>query len=205
MVFIPVVDTVMAEMRFTLYGQQIENTLYFKHTGSVGSAELDDIAAYVDDFATSKYMAMTCLAPQISYRETYVTLLTTETAPTAANADGAGTTGPGATAAMPGNVCIAVSFRTAERGRSARGRNYVSGLQASVISGNQLNSTGQAQIIGAYTQLISSPLPDWTWVVVSRYADGVARVAGVTLPVTSVTIVDANLDSQRRRLTGRGE
>jgi hypothetical protein len=43
-----------------------------------------------------------------------------------------------------------------------------------------------------------------TWVVVSRFSGGVERVTGVTTPVVQAAYHDLNLDSQRRRLTGRG-
>ena len=50
----------------------------------------------------------------------------------------------------------------------------------------------------------------YTWVVASRFSgvdaegDPIPRAAGITTPITTVLIVDNLVDSQRRRLSGRG-
>jgi len=41
-------------------------------------------------------------------------------------------------------------------------------------------------------------------VVVSRYANGAPRAAGVATTVTSVGLTDFRVDTQRRRLIGEG-
>jgi len=203
MAFVPVLDTVSASMRFTLWGQQIESTLYFKHSGEPTTEDLQDIADYVDDFAASKLLAAG-LSVSMVYRETFVTWLATVTSPTAVSTVSAGATGSDGDASLPGNVCFCVTFRTAERGRSARGRNYVSGIPVGSQTGNTIPSAFADGIVGAYNALIEFPLADWTWVVVSRTQGGVSLLNGVTLPVTQAAYADLNLDSQRRRLTGRG-
>jgi len=42
------------------------------------------------------------------------------------------------------------------------------------------------------------------WVVVSRFHDNAPRTAGVVSFINAATVVDATVDSQRRRLPGRG-
>jgi len=203
MAFVPVADTVSASMRFTLFGQQVENMLYFKHAGEPTSEDLQDIADYVDEFAATKLLAAG-LSSSLVYRETFVTWLATVTSPTAVSTVNAGETGSDADGSLPGNVCFCVTFRTAERGRSARGRNYVSGIPVGSQTGNTIPSGFADAIVGAYNSLVEFPLENWSWVVVSRTQGGVSLLNGITLPVTQAAYADLNLDSQRRRLTGRG-
>jgi hypothetical protein len=51
---------------------------------------------------------------------------------------------------------------------------------------------------------IADDLPDAVHVVVSRYHLGAPRVTGIATPVITYLATDNNVDSQRRRLTGRG-
>lgn len=202
MAFIPVANTVMAEIRAVLFGQAVENTLYFEHlTGDPTISDMEDLADYLSAWVTGDFSNNMSL--DYSFREIYLTNLTTSTSPTFALAisDAGALLGD----SLPSSSCICMSFRTAERGRSARGRNYVSGLTESEVTGNTLSLTRADALVDAYgaipTYLLSG---NWEWVVVSRYTDGAPRVSGVTIPVTTVTYADRFLDSQRRRLTGRG-
>lgn len=204
MAFIPVADTAMVEVRFRLHSQRIENTLYFKFGGAVSQSDLDGLTAAISTWVTSKYLQMLTSSQSLVYVENYATLLTTATGYTSTNTTGTGATGQTAGAGLPGSVCLAVSFRTAERGRSGRGRNYVSGWATGAVSGNQFTSASAGYAVATYQDLITSPITGWTWVVVSRFTAGAPRVNGVTLPITNVVVTDLNVDSQRRRLTGRG-
>jgi len=113
---------------------------------------------------------------------------------------------------LPNNVAVTVSFRTGLSGRFARGRNYVSGLSEDAVVLNTVDSAVLADIQAGYEALqdVASDNTS-TWVVVSRFSgvdgDGVPipRVEGVTTPITAVIIVDSIIDSQRRRLPGRGQ
>jgi hypothetical protein len=74
-----------------------------------------------------------------------------------------------------------------------------------------MGSTLIGDILAAYVALVAAVEPDgWDHVVVSRFSgvdeDGrpIPRVAGVSTVVLSYGVTDNNLDSQRRRLAGRG-
>jgi len=61
-----------------------------------------------------------------------------------------------------------------------------------------------AGLAGNYvSHFITTPEGDWVWNVVSHYANHAARFTGLPSPITHV-IVDAAIDSMRRRLSGRG-
>lgn len=203
MAFVPVPNTAMCEVRGTLFGQQIENTLYFEFSTPPSQADLDTLADAVGLWWRTTVMT-TNLSQDYTYRETFVTDLTTATSPTAVSIVGAGTAGSIANPSMPGNVAIVVSIRTAGRGRSSRGRNFISGLPQTYCVANAYDGTEAGQLTTAYDTLITTPPTGWEWVVVSRFTAGAPRVTGQTIPVTSAGVVDLYLDSQRRRLTGRG-
>jgi len=60
-------------------------------------------------------------------------------------------------------------------------------------------------ILDAFTQLITqSNVAGIPFVVVSKKSGGLPRAIGLSTPVQQSVIVDNILDSQRRRLPGRG-
>lgn len=120
--------------------------------------------------------------------------------------DGEGTDDSEGTISLPGNVTVAITWRTANVGKSYRGRTYHIGLLSRQILGNQLAGGTMAGLLAAYTELTAAIHADafFTQGVVSRYSNGVKRETGVFTPITQVTM-DSALDSQRRRLAGRGQ
>jgi hypothetical protein len=202
MTFVPVPNTAQAELRWTVSDQLVENTLYFEHTGAILTADLVDLAGYLETWATTVFIGS--MPSNVVWRECYVTDLTTQTAETYTSnleVGDAGTQG----AAAPNNVTIAVSFRTAVRGRSGRGRNYVPAITAANVTANVVSSAFRNAIQSYYLNMQTSLPAGWEWVVVSRYTNGAPRVTGQTYPVTAVVFSDSYVDSQRRRLPGRGQ
>jgi hypothetical protein len=106
---------------------------------------------------------------------------------------------------LPNNVTVAISWRTALRGRSYRGRTYHPGLTDTLVENSNLVAGANALLAAAYTQLLTELNDaDHQVCVCSRYNEGAWRVAGVATPITGVT-VDNNIDSQRKRLVQRGK
>lgn len=203
MAFIPVLSVAQCEMRFLAQGQRIENTLYFEHTTTgIVQADLDELTAWLAEEWSIAWKPIQSI--NLTHQEVYATDLTTADGIFSVNTDQQGVAGTHAAEISPGNVTLAVSFRTNQRGRSGRGRNYWCGLCEDQTEGNSIATVTQGQILAAYQRLIDDPLDGWTWRVVSRYHDGAARAAGLSLLITQVQLVDGFVDSQRRRLSGRG-
>jgi hypothetical protein len=75
------------------------------------------------------------------------------------------------------------------------------------VTGNTLNAGYASDFVIAYNDLLPGGVfePDgWRWVVLSRYTAGAPRAAGVAFAVTRALFTDLTVDSQRRRLPGRG-
>lgn len=204
MAFVPVPDTLMAELRFISQGQQCENTLYF--TGSAGVSP--SLAADLGDALISWWQTQfqTGTSDQTALVEVFLTDLTSDTSFTLSDTNTLPLVGGSSTDALPQNCAHCVSFRTAQRGRSGRGRNYVLGLTEADSQDSILLSTVVAAHVTAYSVLIGPGafVPGLQWVVVSRFHNGAPRVTGLAIPITNVLSVDAVIDSQRRRLPGRG-
>lgn len=106
---------------------------------------------------------------------------------------------------LPNNVTVAVKWGTAMRGRSYQGRTYHIGLCADSVSGSSL-STGAAGILqAAYQNLITlgEGELDFRMVITSRRPDLAQLGFGMRTQVVACS-VENNIDSQRRRLIGRG-
>jgi hypothetical protein len=205
MAFVGKTDVVQANLRFTLGDQQIENTLYFEYkTGGVTPTEMaslgDDLVTWWD--ANIK----TRVVDDLTFREVYLTDLSTQTSPTVTVTTGLPITGTNTSDPLPNHVALCVSFRTNGRGRSARGRNYVSGFGEDAASGNTFDGSIANPIAQGYAALINAATYtlDWAWVVYSRFENGDPRTEALIAPVDNVVLTDLVVDSQRRRLPGRG-
>lgn len=211
MPFVPVANTALVEVRMQYDSQKVENTLWVENESLWDESLMTGLCNNIRDWWEGSLSPS--LSSLVSLREVVATDQTSETAIQVV-VGGGGLLGAVGDAALPGNVSLAVSFHTGLRGRAYRGRNYIVGIPEGKRDGisKVLPSYGD-DLIAAYSGLITAALgPGQTWVVVSRFS-GISgspprptpRIAGVTTPVTSVTLADLGLDSQRRRLPGRGQ
>lgn len=210
MPFVPVANTVEFELRAILDDQKVENTLYFGRGFAPTAVQMLAMANLLAGWWAAEVADYT--AESVSLVEVYATDLTSASGPTASYIPPSAVTGGDASAALPNNVSLCVSFRTANRGRSYRGRNYVVGLTEAAVVLNTVQPAYIASILEAYNLLPGlGTATGWTWYVVSRFSGvdpdthaPIPRVTGVRTPVTTVVIVDPTVDSARRRLPGRG-
>lgn len=102
--------------------------------------------------------------------------------------------------AAAANAALVVSQRTERTGRSFRGRTYLAGLAASQFADAQhLETTFVADVASGFQAFIDFvTAAGHTLSILSKYAGGVARIAGLLTEITSL-IVNTVVDSQRRR------
>lgn len=107
-----------------------------------------------------------------------------------------------ASPAMPSNVTLAVKLNTGMTGRSARGLVYFVGLTESMVSGDYVVAPFAGNIVAAWETLRVNLISEGTWrlCVASTVKDGAPRPIGIYADVQSVSITDARVDTQRRRL-----
>lgn len=205
MAFIPVPNVAQAQVFGRIDGQTTINDLYFAtEAPPVTLGQLDALALALDAWFSASIL--TLLSASYSYEHVRVRDLTSQAGFVVERSDSAGPGGAGG-AFVPNNVAPCISFRTAIAGRSGRGRNYIPGVPQSVISGNTISPGFIADTTIAYQGLLATGSfkpAGWTWVVVSRFTLNAPRPAGVANAVLSVLYTDTTVDSQRRRLPGRG-
>lgn len=204
MPFVPVPNTLAVDVIYEQMGQRVENTLYFEHA-SPGWTEAS-INAWLQDLRVLiESELMPLLHAGIALVQLVGTLLDAVDSLSVVLNVSPPFTGSATGDGLPNNVTYTVQFKTNQRGRSFRGRNYVPGIPAQSISGNSVSSGFRTGVLAFYAELLALATAEGaTWVVVSRFTNGAPRVTGVTTPVTTAATADTTLDSQRRRLPGRG-
>lgn len=203
MPFISVPQTIQANLRLTYDGQEVENVLHFRTPAAVTPADLAAVAEGVEDWWVTE------LAPQVPnsvvYREVYAVDLTTATGGVFTASGANGTTGARTVDALPNNCTIVCTLRTAFRGRSFRGRIYHIGIARDTVTDNTMGASDLAALSASYAELMNSAsFGGCVLAVASRYAANAPRVIGISTEVIDTLFADATIDSQRRRLPGRG-
>lgn len=201
--FIPAPDTARVNMKYTSNGQKVQNVLYFQKAGGWDSAGLTDLVA-----------AVSARWDQIikPVQNNGISLDTIE-AVDAETEGGIGATttvgvagGNSGGALAPNNVTLVTKFSSNLTGRSHRGRVYFIGLGKDMISGNQAASGVSDGINTMWSDffLAVETDTDSEHVIVSYCHLKAWRTTAEVTQVTNYS-TENNLDSQRRRLTGRGQ
>lgn len=203
MPFVPVQNTAQFQVIFSQDDQRVQNNYYVRFSQPPTLIDMENKAQDLIDWWSNECASMTVAGVellQVDYRD-----LTTLTGPAGSMSSGGGIVGTSLGAALPNNVTFAVTLLTAARGRSFRGRIYYVGVPAGSTSGSHLQDIPRNNYVIAFDHLRTAMFGTGAdrLVVVSRQANGAWRSQGVTTEVTGVAI-DGILDSQRRRLPGRG-
>jgi len=198
MAFQPVPDGVEVVFHATQNGVPIVNVFHVKDTETLDEDRLEAIA---DVFGSWWFTSIRPIQSS-SYvlHDITVTALEASTGPqfilTLVTDNQGALTGE----QVAGNAAAVISWRTASIGRSYRGRTYIGGLDAAgTLNAQTLESTFTAALSAAASDLIDAlETIGAVLSVLSRVADGVARVAGVLTEIITI-IVDNKIDSQRKR------
>lgn len=203
MPFIPVPNTVAVEMVFLQGGSVVQNVLHYEASGVPIPDEMVELANDIIAWWSSDVRPQ--VNDQTSLIEVRVTSLDDAIAPSVSVVTGLPLAGSAAQPMLPSNVTLSLTKRTILRGRNFRGRLYFIGLGEGQVVGNTVNGVTVTALINAYNNSLSFATTSLTWelVVVSLYFNNAPRTSGVTTEVTSFTS-DGIIDSQRRRLPGRG-
>ena len=203
MPFVANPNTAQVRLQGTVDSQITINDLFFELSGGgINVANLTTLAVAVEDWWALNVANL--LSFDWSTTRVSAIDLTSITGP--AVDVPSSTVGGFSGEAAPNNVAACVSFRTASRGRSGRGRNFVPGIPNSEITLNTLSSGFIGDLLNAYNLLPGAGtfLAGWEWVVASYFSAGVARVAPVNFPVTSAIMVGTSVRSMRSREIGHG-
>lgn len=204
MAYIPVSNTAQVELLYSFDVQPIETVLHYIGVTGLDSTKLTNLANSIITYWKASLVSH--FVSTVQLQNVKVTDLTTQTGPTVTVPVTSGNVGTRAGAQMPNNVAWCFTKRTAQRGRSFRGRLYHFGMSEADVTGNVFSATEGNSLLSAYGGLLGVTNTDgtWTMAVVSRYSGNQPRITGIATPVIALT-TDGVVDSQRRRLPGRGQ
>lgn len=207
MPYVPAPGVLQVEFRYLLYSQQVENVIHIKATedpdGGWETSAMADIAPRLQTWWNTFLRVRQPLS--VTLREIYLTDLTTALSPTYTQV--VSLAGSNAGTSAPSGTTFTTTFRTAGRGRSSRGRVYHVGVPEPQIDGNQIDATFIEEVRGSWSELndsIADGVRVPVHVVLSKFSGGEPRTTALAQPVTAYVTTDNDVDSQRRRLTGRG-
>lgn len=203
--FIPAPNVARAQMIFSYNGSICENVLHYQSDIPYTTERMTDLAAALKGWWSDEFKSYFNVANSLQRIE--VQALDEENSPGITYNDGLPLVGTNLTTEnLPGNVTMAITLRTAYRGRSFRGRIYHLGLIPIQVTGNGISGVVAIAMDVSYDKLKHPTYGVFSHdlVVVSYRSHSEWRLQAVCTPVTNL-VTHSRVDSQRRRLSGRGE
>jgi len=200
---IPTENVAEATMTFLQDGQYLINKHHYKNTAGWDAGSLNNLGTALVEWWDNDVKSI--VAPNVSLIAVDVIDLTEDSLLGISVTTGLPVVGTDPSVALPNNVTLAIKKGTGLIGRSYRGRTYHIGLTEAEVTGNTVHGPTVTALLNAYEGL-KQPLGVLIPVdlcVLSEVENGAPRTAGVCTEVTGFG-VDPVIDSQRRRLPGRG-
>src|SRR5215204_1830316 len=216
MAFIPAVNTARVTFKQAMHGSVIQNVFYVLNETGWSPAELTALANIVKNWANDFYAIP--LSTDLAFVAVSARDMTTEDAAGIEVAFSALSGGDSGSPGLPGNVALAVKFKTGFTGRNRNGRWFVAGLTEGTVNANTITEAARDNIVASFGELRDALLGAGYAHVVASFYDGTELVPLLdgqivkrpiprdTALMTSIEtyVADLNTDSQRRRLNGRG-
>lgn len=207
MAFIPTAGVAQVDLIQMIDNQRCENVLHYKQAGATdyNTDKLIDLGTAL--IAYFNLTSVKGLYPSTwSLIEVRCTDMSEQFGPAVSVAAGLPIVGTRAGAQLPNNCALVLTKRSTIRGRNFRGRMYFAPLVEADVTGNVVSSAVVTSILGNLAGLLDITDADTVHHflnVVSTRFNNQDRVAGIATQVFSLTS-DGVVDSQRRRLPGRG-
>lgn len=197
MTFIPVPDCAMARIEFAQGTQMFSIAPWFRKSDFLYT-DHTALAELVDDIVGTALVPGT--SASVNYTGVRVYDMRSDQAPVVYVNTSAGP-GQGGAEFTPISDCIVLTLRTAERGRSGRGRLYFSGLSETSITLGLWNQATADMVTNFYADLRDGAFGiGWTAVVASKYHNGEPRQTAASYPVTQFEVRNLVVATQRRRI-----
>jgi len=199
--YIPFEDCAEVVMNGMTGGSQTVWTLGVKKTSTLSDGDLPDIYD-VFDFWWTNHMRGS-VGDDFSLLTIRVTNLTTQFSGVYETSPTGDPLGAVTGTIAPNNAAMVISLKTANRGRSYRGRNYIPAVPSSFLQdANHITTTAAEDLQEAY-ELLATQLAaaNYLHVVLSRQENGVRRTVGVATPVITY-IGKTRIGTMRRRVVG---
>jgi len=179
----------------SLFGQLVENVWYAQGPDPFDSAAALTIAGI---FETGYAGILDALSVDYRVNQIDVQNLAGTASGAATLVIAGGIAGTVVQDSMPGNVAFCVRLRSALSSKRTRGRKFFAGLGEGDVTGNEWDAARAATLISGVQDLIDALDANGTPMQI------VSFVGSTSVPVLTASYFDLFVDSQRRRLTGRG-
>jgi len=205
MPFIPTPNCVQLELVYDWDGQRCQNVLHYVKSAPWDSSDMFELCEQAKD--TWNTYIVSRVSDTLSLVEIKCIDLSSQTGLVVNYTTGLPIQGGQTSPSLPNNCALVVTKRTLKRGRSYRGRIYHPGLVEGFVTGNNVLGATATAIRDAWDNFRGINLPvavdDALMVVLSYYENNAPRAQGEATLVENLT-VNTVVDSQRRRLPGRG-
>lgn len=203
MPFIPASNVLQVELIYLWAGQTVETVLHYKAPDPISIPDMNTAGAFFVTWYNTSLKPLHHSTIQLT--QVKMTDLSFDFAPVVNWGTGLPIVGTVGADGLPNNVALTLTKRTALRGRSYRGRIYHGGMAESQCAGNQIVGATVTSLLSAYAAILALTVgaESWPMVVLSRRHNGADLAAAVATNVVSLSS-DGFVDSQRRRLPGRG-
>lgn len=197
MAFQSVPETASVEMIVQHGTEVIEETFYARRSGGYTEVQLGELLTAFGTWAPTRRLSLSSDMSLVRFQARGLELendifASLEVVPSL---------GLNASPALPVNCTIALTRFSAFTGRSARGRVYLVGLAENQVVGDIVDAATISGYLTTYANLTANILTaGWTPVIVSRYANGVKRLVGVTFTQEGWRFFNNVVDSRRDRL-----
>lgn len=197
MPFVPTPNSVEAVIQYGIVGETpMSNSLWFSRP-SFDLSEMEDLANAVS--AVWRAGVLGLLSSNIQFNQIEVIDQRTVGAPSVISTVGAGQAGGTGPTLANTRGALVVTFRTQDRGRFARGRNYVRGFDEAAMGAQEIAQNIADGVLATYRDiLLLQPPVGWTSVVRSKQENGVALDPAKTRAITEVLVRSVIMGSQRR-------
>lgn len=200
--WIPAVNTVKTELLATWDSQIVENVHWWLYSTPPSISDMTALGQAIRDWWVAQIKPIQATA--VTLNKVKCTDMNTQVSPVVEVTSSLPQSGIGGGDTLPNNCAVVVKWLTANRGKSYRGRTYFYGLQEANVTKNTVSSVHTAQILAAYTALKNLVVTPQPVLVVASFATGNQwRTQALTTGIIDLTVEDT-IDSQRRRLPGRG-
>lgn len=187
-----------------LDGQQVMNTLFYQLATQPTHVELVELAASIADVITETmfgYMPTSWVGQYVFAYD-----LTVADGANAVDDSILGLVGADEGSPLPNNVSLAIARKNGLRGRAGNGRVFWQGLPSSAMADENTVTSAYADLLVELMGTFDAAAEGlgWTPVILSYQNAGVVSSEATIYPITSWSVTDLVVDSQRRRLPGRG-
>lgn len=198
MAFIPVPDGIMAVVEFGTTTVRWSNTLWFEHA-DVTAAELVNLANSIMLNLETDYVPLMNSNFYI-YKVTCYDM-SSETGPVGVSTRTA-VAGSVAESPSPINGAMVLTLYTGGRGRSSRGRLFLTGWSEESVGAVAISNVDLIDDVTEFFEgfITAMATIGYPWSVCSRYSNKAPRANGILQTILTVNVRKAELGSQRRRI-----